>query len=287
MIIDIHNHPDWHGHNCEKFIENMDRYHIDITCLLSWEAPADEWDPATTSVMTPANTGTPIPFARCLAYQEKYPDRFLLGYSPDPRKADSIDKLISAKHLYGVKLYGELKLRMMYDNRDAIRLYRACGKEELPVLVHLDYELPTGRSYPRPNYWYGGGIDALERAVAACPETVFIGHAPGFWAHLSGDGKYETEAYPTGKVLPGGKIPELLDRYPNLYCDLSAGSGCNALRRDPAFAKQFLTQYQGRILYGRDYFDNNHQEFIATLGLDQSVLDNIYFKNASKILHLT
>lgn len=25
MIIDAHNHADWHGHNLEKFIANMDR----------------------------------------------------------------------------------------------------------------------------------------------------------------------------------------------------------------------------------------------------------------------
>ena len=36
-------------------------------------------------------------------------------------------------------------------------------------------------------YWYGGGIDCLERLLQKCPETNFLGHAPGFWCHISDD----------------------------------------------------------------------------------------------------
>jgi len=62
--------------------------------------------------------------------------------------------------------------------------------------------------------------------------------------------------YPTGPVLPGGKIPELLRAYPNVYADLSAGSAFTALSRDTAFATDFLSEFQDRLLYARDYFDN-------------------------------
>jgi len=77
----------------------------------------------------------------------------------------------------------------------------------------------------------------------------------------------------------------MLDKYPNLYCDWSAGSGCNALKRDPEFAKKFLVTYQDRVLYARDYFDNEHQEFLNSLGLSQEILDKIYYKNALKLTH--
>ena len=86
-------------------------------------------------------------------------------------------------------------------------------------------------------------------------------------------------------MLPGGRIPELLEKYPNLYCDLSAGSGCNALSRDPEFVKKFLITWQDRCVYARDYFDNIHQEFINSLNLDQEVCDKIYYKNALKLTH--
>ena len=36
-IIDVHNHPDWHGHDLTKFLVNMVQYHIEKTWLLSWE----------------------------------------------------------------------------------------------------------------------------------------------------------------------------------------------------------------------------------------------------------
>lgn len=173
---------------------------------------------------------------------------------------------------------------MMYDNPDAIRMFRFCGEKGLPVVVHIDYEFDAGYAYPRPNWWYGGGIDAFERAVQACPDTIFIGHAPGFWAHISGDDQYARTPYPKGKVVPGGKVIEMLRKYPNLYCDISAGSGCNALERDLAFAKQFLIEFQDRILYGRDYFDNRHQEVLASLQLPQSVLNKIYAENALRLI---
>lgn len=286
MIIDIHNHPDWHGHNLDKFLANMDMYSIDKTWLLSWEAPADEYDPNYNYCIPETGPSGPIPFSRCISYSQRAPERFVLGFAPDPRRPDAIDRLKAAVAIYGVRVYGELKLRMMYDNPDALRIFRFCGENGIPVIVHIDYEFATGYNYPRPNWWYGGGIEAFERAIAACPDTNFIGHAPGFWAHISGDNQFDKAAYPSGKVLPGGKLITMLHKYPNLFCDLSAGSGCNALKRDPEFAKGFLTEFQDRILYGRDYFDNVHQEFLNTLGLLGAVLDKVYYKNALKLVPL-
>lgn len=262
---------------------NMDKYGIDRTWLLSWECPAGEYDPAYGSTSCPLGR-YPTPFERGLAYKEQAPDRFVLGYCPDPRLPDSLDRLKAAVALYGVQVCGELKVRMMYDNPDALRMFRYCGEAGLPVLVHIDYELSAGVGRPWPSFWYGGGIDAFERAVAACPETVFIGHAPGFWAHISGDRQYESVSYPTGRVAPGGRVPAMLDRYPNLCCDLSAGSGRNALARDPDFARGFLLRYQDRILYGRDDFDNGHQELLDSLGLPQGVLEKIYGSNALRLV---
>lgn len=286
MIIDIHNHPDWHGHNLEKFINNMDTYNIDKTWILSWEAPCDEYDPNTIKCTPEFGLHGPIPFSRCLSYVERAPDKFILGFAPDPRHPQAIDQLRAAVDIFGVKVCGELKLRMTYDNPDALRMFRFCGEKALPVIVHIDYEFNTGSNYPRPNWWYGGGIEAFERAVAACPETIFIGHAPGFWAHISGDDKFDKEVYPTGSVLPGGELITMLHKYSNLYCDISAGSGCNALTRDPDFAKEFLIEFQDRVLYGRDYFDNIHQEFLNGLGLPETVLEKIYCKNALKLVPL-
>lgn len=286
MIIDIHNHPDWHGYNLDKFLANMAQYGIDVTWILSWEAPADECDPSYNNCCPQLGEPGPIPFARCLSYAERAPGKFVLGYAPDPRRPEAIDLLEAAIGVYGVRVYGELKLRMMFDNLDAIRMYRFCGQKGLPVTVHIDYAFPTGRTYPRTDYWYGGGIEPFARAVRACPETIFLGHGPGFWAHISGDDKAESEAYPSGPVLPDGAVVELLRECPNLWGDLSAGSGCNALKRDPEFAKEFLDEFQDRICYARDYFDNGHQEFLDGLGVPPALLEKIYSRNALRLIPL-
>ncbi len=282
-IIDAHNHPDWHGHNLEKFLQNMDQYNIDKTWLYSWECPVDEYDPHYNMVSLKDPHGYPIPFTRCLEYKRQAPNRFVLCYAPDPRRPDAIDQLEAAILIHGVKVYGELKLRMMYDNLDALRLYRYCGEKGLPVTVHIDYEFETGRKYPRPNWWYGGGIDPFERAVRACPGTVFIGHAPGFWAHLSGDDQFDKVAYPAGPILPGGKVVTMFRTYPNLYADLSAGSAHRALSRDLAFSKDFLIEFQDRLLYGRDYFDNRMQDLLNALDLPAAALNKIYADNALRL----
>jgi predicted TIM-barrel fold metal-dependent hydrolase len=283
VIIDAHNHPDWHKHNLCRFLENMAQYDIDKTWLLSWECPADEFDPSyhRTGLTSPEG---PISFRDCLHYKEQYPDKFVLGYAPDPRRPDAIDRLQAAIDVHGVRVYGELKLRMCYDNPDALRMYRFCGKQGLPVTVHIDYEFDTGQRYLRPNWWYGGGIEAFERAVRACPDTMFVGHAPGFWAHISGDGQAYQVPYPSGPVVPGGKVAQMLRDYPNLCADLSAGSGLNALRRDLPFAVGFLLEFQDRLLYARDDFHNQLQTFLDSLDLPKEVLVKVYAANALRLV---
>ena len=90
--------------------------------------------------------------------------------------------------------------------------------------------------------------------------------------------------YPVGKVIPGGRIEQLLEKYPNLYCDISAGSGYKALSRDIEFTKYFIDRWQDRILFARDYFDNVHRELFESLSLSESVKAKIYENNARKIL---
>jgi hypothetical protein len=76
----------------------------------------------------------------------------------------------------------------------------------------------------------------------------------------------------------------MLRDYPNLCADLSAGSGLNALRRDPAFAVDFLLEFQAQLLYARDNFDNRLQEFLDSLDLPQEVLVKIYAANALRLV---
>ena len=54
--------------------------------------------------------------------------------------------------------------------------------------------------------------------------------------------------------------------------------------RDRSFTRKFLIDYQDRILFGRDQFDNVHQEFLRQLGLPQTVLRKIFADNALRLV---
>jgi len=63
------------------------------------------------------------------------------------------------------------------------------------------------------------------------------------------------QGYPKGPVAPGGALDALFDRFPNLYGDLSAGSGLNGITRDSEFGRAFLERRQDRLLFGTDYLE--------------------------------
>ena len=152
MLIDAHNHPNWHGFNAEKILRNMDEQGIDQMWLFSWEVPEDEYAPSYHAVLPPAGTG--IPLEDVIAVGREAPERFVLGYMPHPKRPDAIDRLKAAVEIHGIRLASELKVRLPFDDPDALRLYRFCGEQKLPITIHLDYPIDHGRgSYPRPNWW--------------------------------------------------------------------------------------------------------------------------------------
>jgi predicted TIM-barrel fold metal-dependent hydrolase len=287
-IIDAHNHPDWHGKDLNRFIQDMDEKGIDKCWLLSWECPRSEYHDGTPSVVSGPLLGTttgPIPFSRCVSYAERAPERFILGYAPDARDQDACRKLIAAHEIYNAKICGEVKWRMMYNDFDCLRLFRTAGMLKMPVVMHFGYDFQY--SYEdRRREWFGGSIDTLEDLLRSCPETTFIGHAPGFWVHISDDDLWRSPGYEVDNVpvVKEGKITKLLRKYPNLYCDISAGSGLKALTRDPEHAIEFLTEFQDRVLYARDCFTNAHREFLNSLGLSEKILAKIYGENAEALV---
>lgn len=279
LIIDAHNHVNWVGTTTEQYLANMDQYGIDIMWVLSWEAFPDEFSTTYYSSFQPGNLG--MPFSSILEAKAKSPDRIVPGYCPNPRDPYALEKMRSA-HKFGARVCGEWKFRVMFDNPDTMAIYRLAGELGMPVTLHLDICLSPGTR----EQWYGGTLDAVMRAVAECPDTIFIGHAPGFWRYISGDADATTEAYPKTPVQPGGRLFSCFEKYSNLYADISANSGATALSRTPAVGREFVLQFQDRLLYGRDYTDNRHQEVLKSLDLPEAVLDKLYYGNALKLAPL-
>ena len=89
---------------------------------------------------------------------------------------------------------------------------------------------------------------------------------------------------------------ELLRKYPNLYCDCSAGSGANALMRDREHAARFIEEFSDRILYGCDIcakvntFPFDFDEFLTDMRKTSEMSDENYKKivreNAVRLLGL-
>jgi predicted TIM-barrel fold metal-dependent hydrolase len=80
----------------------------------------------------------------------------------------------------------------------------------------------------------------------------FLGHAQTWWAHIDRNHLDQTVMYPKGPVMRGGLTDRYLTDYPNMYGDLSAGSGLNALTRDEEFARDFVTRHRDKLIFGSD-----------------------------------
>jgi uncharacterized protein len=182
----------------------------------------------------------------------------------------------------GAQGFGEHKPGVKIDDPRNMALYAACGELKLPVLFHLDAQ----RNMDAP------GLPGLELALKEHPETVFIGHGPGWWASISGDVQpADLGGYPTGPVAPGGAIEILMDKYPNLFGDLSAGSGASTITRDAKFGREFLIRRSDRLMFGTDYLAPDQTvpqlALYRQLELPAEVQAKIFRNNARRVLKLS
>ena len=89
-------------------------------------------------------------------------------------------------------------------------------------------------------------------------------------------------------------MPKLFRRYANMWGDLSAESGYNALARDHAYAAKFLMEFQDRLLYGTDICSAKQKielpEFLVKLKNEKKITEEAFHKiargNAVKLLGL-
>ena len=291
--IDAHQHVFWHGLNADDLVEDMDAHAIGLAWLLTWEIPDSPLNPDRqrfTRMLNPQRvrgdgSHPGIILDDLLAAQSAYPNRFLLGYCPNPELPNAAELFETACEMHGVRICGEWKFRMLIDDPRSLELFRAAGRQGAPVILHLDVPYLPGAEGPAYHpFWYGGTVANLERALIACPETVFIGHAPGFWRAISGDEAKADSAYPKGTVLPGGQVDRLLSDYPNLYADLSAGSALIALKRDQSFTLDFFQRHADRLLFARDYYGGDLLDFLGTLNLTETVQRKVFYENALKLV---
>jgi hypothetical protein len=253
MIIDVHAHvlrwPILKKTNTgrpfmtpEEQIRRMDEKGIDkavILPLTSAEVNAEHQSMGEVFEITRMYPGRFIPFCDIEVRRA--------GWGTTERFRDVLEQYVA----HGAKGVGELTCRVYWDDPRLWALFAACQDMGLTVTFHTS---------PPEAVTYGVidelGFPRFEKTLQAFSGLYFFGHSASFWSEISGDlTADQKESYSATPIVPGGTLVRLFRAYPNLCGDLSAGSGFNALTRDPSFTYEFLDEFQDRLMMGLDHTD--------------------------------
>lgn len=174
------------------------------------------------------------------------PGRFTWFSSYDVTKPDA-EQVLTQAIKDGAQGFGELKFHVAAGGPELRRMYALAADLRVPLLIHFQ----EVDHFPNEGTWSAGYAKTFESILKAYPRTTFIGHADAFWANVSADYRNEA-AYPTGPIERGGVTDKLLGEHANLFGDLSANSGNNAMSRDAAFTADFLKRHRDKLLFGSD-----------------------------------
>lgn len=266
-VIDIHQHTNYSGRSDDELVAHQREMGITKTVLL----------PAGSKYGLAAGAGgndTVVQLAK------RYPDEFVYFANelPDiPETKQVIEKYLKA----GALGIGEQKFPVEADSR-SIRLVADIAEDfGVPVLLHFEHKM------------YNFGIERFHKILEDYPKVAFIGHAQTWWGNI--DKNHDQAAmYPKTRVTPGGITDRLLADYPNMYGDLSAGSGLNALLRDEEHATGFLERHQNKLMFGSDCNDRKagSAQCIGTkqlaavrrLSPDAKITSKILYANAARVI---
>ena len=227
-IIDIHQHIPYSKRTAEQMMAHQAAMGISLTILL----------PAGSRLGLAAGVN---PYPETQAFAEKYPERFRWFANEVTDQPDAIE-VIRRQLKAGAIGIGEQKFDVACDSAATERIAALAAEFDVPVLMHFQQGS------------YNHDIKRFHRILEKFPTVNFIGHAQTFWGHIS-QNYDEKVLYPKGPVTPGGITDRLLSDYPNMYGDLSAGSGLQAFLRDEDHARAFFARHQDKLLYGSDCSD--------------------------------
>ncbi len=275
--VDVHTHLGQTWNNTEP---------LSARSLLAWMDQNDISQAVVLPLVSPESSSYPITSDFVLEATRPHRDRLIPFCSVDPRTSYSggLKGLTDMLRKYadaGAKGFGEHKPGVQLDDARNMTIYAACGELNLPVLFHLDQLRNTDQP----------GLPGLEHALQEHPNTTFIGHGPGWWASISGEiTAADLARYPDGPVKPGGALDTLMEKYPNLYGDLSAGSGAGAISRDPQFGREFLIRRADRLMFGTDYLSPGQNvpqlELFRSIDLPAEVQAKVFRDNVRGLLGL-
>ncbi len=272
-MIDCHLHL-WHnGRTPDQTLDHIRGLGCSAACILPLErlSPAD-----------PRFYGT----GDVLELHARAPDLVIPFAHVDPRDENAARKLEYYRER-GCVGYGEHKVDLPIDAPESVRMYKLCGELGMPVLIHFE----EGR--------YNFNVLNFERLAEALPDVTFIGHGQSFWAYLEPQPE-NPAGYPTGPIDEPGPTFRWLTELPNVFGDLSAHSGLNALTRDPDFSRELVQRAAHKLLFATDCpcldghgagwaegcFGRRSLEALRQLAPSEDVLSDILDGNARRLFGL-
>ena len=266
-VIDIHQHTHYSQRSDETLVDHQREMGITRTVLLpaGSQLGLDAGCYGNDSVLT-------------LAKQYHKEFVFFANEVPDLPEAKSVLERYLKLGACGI---GEQKFPVECDS-PAIELVAQIARHyHVPVLLHFQHNK------------YNTNYLRFHRILEKYPDVNFIGHAQTFWGNIDKNHVQEV-LYPKGAVSPGGYTDRLLRDYKNMYGDLSAGSGLNALQRDEEHARAFLLRHRRKLMYGSDCDDRvgsgekcSGAQCLAALrrlASDPKALNDILARNAKSVI---
>lgn len=153
----------------------------------------------------------------------------------------------------------------------------------------------TGRLGTSYGLYGDSGLPQLEACLEKYPELIFVGHGLAFWVEIGRlDSPEDRYGYPGYPVRKEGVVPKLMSKYPNLWAELSAGSGANAMKRDSTYAVQFINEFQDKLMFGTDICTYKQPayivDFLKSLLEEKKISEDVFWKvareNAIKLLEI-
>jgi predicted TIM-barrel fold metal-dependent hydrolase len=240
-IIDIHQHLGYSGRPDDVLLRHQSAMGITTTILL----------PAGRSVNTPStHDGVSNGLqAQCLGneacrqFAKAHSTQFRFGSNEVPDEDGATAEIERYLRLGGVVI-AEQKFGVECDSREMQAIYAVAADHRVPVLMHWQFQM------------YNYGFERFHKMLEKYSKVNFLGHAQTWWANIDRNNSDQSVMYPKGPVTRGGLTDRYLSDYPNMFGDLSAGSGLNALTRDEDFARDFVARHQDKLVYGSDCSDH-------------------------------
>jgi predicted TIM-barrel fold metal-dependent hydrolase len=239
-IIDIHQHVGYTGRSDGDLIAHQRALGATTTVLLPAGRPVSS--ASTHDGVSNGLQAQCLGNDACFELARAHRNAFACGANEVPDLPDATE-VIERYLRRGAVVIGEQKFGVDCDSPEMQRIYRLAETHHVPVLMHWQFDM------------YNYGFERFDKMLEKYHRVNFIGHAQTWWANVDRNNHDQSVMYPKGPVAAGGLTDRYLADYPNMYGDLSAGSGLNALTRDEDFTRDFLVRHQDKLLFGSDCTD--------------------------------